>query len=308
MTGAHRRETRAHRPDSAGSHRADSRHRQLRRAHLLPVAVAVLVAGGAATIIVPRTQGAADASPAGPTAAMDPAAEAASPAPGRAGQHDEPRDSLPVGNEAPATTPTAPTPNAPGKTTNPIADPSPAARTPAPRPLPEVGSGEFATAGGSTETTGAGALVTYQVEVEREVPLDPAQVAATVDRTLRDPRGWTASGAHALARVNSEGAVRVLLATPETTDHLCAPLDTGGRLSCRNGILVVLNAWRWLNGAAPYAGNLRNYRRYLINHEMGHALGNSHEDCPEPGAIAPVMMQQTKGVGECVINPWPAPS
>lgn len=174
--------------------------------------------------------------------------------------------------------------------------------------MPETGSGEFVTAAGSTDTVGLGLLVTYQVEVEREVPVEAGAAASTVDRTLRDPRGWTASGAHALARVDAGGDVRVLLATPETTDALCAPLDTGGRLSCRNGDLVVLNAWRWLNGADPYAGDLRSYRRYLVNHEMGHALGNPHEDCPEPGTLAPVMMQQTKGVGECVTNPWPAPT
>lgn len=150
-------------------------------------------------------------------------------------------------------------------------------------------------------------MTTYQVEVEREVPLDRQEIASIVDRTLLDPRGWTASGAHALTRVETGGDVRVLLATPETTDELCAPLDTGGRLSCRNGDLVVLNAWRWLNGADTYAGDLRNYRRYLVNHEVGHALGNAHAECPAPGAVASVMMQQTKGVDECLANPWPMP-
>ena len=173
--------------------------------------------------------------------------------------------------------------------------------------MPESGSGEFITAAGSTEAVGSGVLVTYQVEVERDIPLDLVKIAEAVDRTLGDPRGWTASGAHALARVDADADVRVLLATPETTDALCAPLDTGGRLSCRNGNLVVLNAWRWIHGADPYADDLRNYRRYLVNHEVGHALGNAHEDCPHSGQLAPVMMQQTKGVGECISNPWPAP-
>lgn len=150
-------------------------------------------------------------------------------------------------------------------------------------------------------------MLTYQVEVEREVPLDRQRFASTVDDVLSDPRGWTASSTHALARVEASGDIRVLLATPETTDTLCAPLNTRGRLSCRNGDLVVINAWRWLNGADPYGPDLDNYRRYLINHEVGHALGNAHEDCPAAGALAPVMMQQTKGVGECLTNPWPGP-
>ena len=162
-------------------------------------------------------------------------------------------------------------------------------------------------ASGQTPVTGAGALVTYSVEVEREVPLGPAEVARVVDRVLTDPRGWTATGAHALARDDADSDIRVLLATPETTDALCAPLDTRGRLSCRNGALVVLNAWRWLNGAPAYPDNLRDYRNYLISHEVGHALGNAHVDCPGPGRQAPVMMQQTKGLSGCAANPWPAP-
>ncbi|GEP38121.1 hypothetical protein NPS01_17840 [Nocardioides psychrotolerans] len=173
--------------------------------------------------------------------------------------------------------------------------------------LPEVGSGEFLVAAGLGPVTGAGVLMTYTVEVEREVPVEQDAAARVVDRVLTDPRGWTATGAHALARVETSSDIRVLLATPETTDALCAPLDTGGRLSCRNGDLVVLNAWRWFNGAPAYADSLRDYRSYLISHEVGHALGNSHVACPGPGRPAPVMMQQTKGLGDCVANPWPTP-
>jgi hypothetical protein len=178
-------------------------------------------------------------------------------------------------------------------------------RPPRKERLPESGSGEFAVASGESPTAGTGVLVTYTVEVEREVPVGRNSAAGVVDRVLADPRGWTASGAHALARTNSSGDLRVLLATPETTDRLCAPLDTAGRYSCRNGELVVLNAWRWLNGASAYGDNIRDYRRYLVNHEVGHALGNGHVGCPGPGELAPVMMQQTKGTDACVASPWP---
>lgn len=193
----------------------------------------------------------------------------------------------------------------------PSASPAPVA-SPAPRaskvaPLPEAGSGEFLVARGQTPPTGTGDLVTYTVEIERDVPVRAIKAARIVDRVLTDPRGWTATGAHALARVDTNSDIRVLLATPETTDTLCAPLRTAGRLSCRSGTLVVLNAWRWLNGAPAYPDSLRDYRSYLISHEVGHALGNAHVACPGAGQPAPVMMQQTKGLGECVANPWPLP-
>lgn len=173
--------------------------------------------------------------------------------------------------------------------------------------MPERGTGTFRIAPGTSAAVGHGALVTYSVEVEEGLPFRPAEVATVVDAVLGDPRGWTAAGAHLLQRVAEDPDYRIRLTSPETTDRLCSPLNTGGRLSCRNGHNVVLNAWRWVNGAAGYRDDLTGYRTYLINHEFGHALGNSHVACPGDGLPAPVMLQQTKSLDGCAPNPWPVP-
>lgn len=168
--------------------------------------------------------------------------------------------------------------------------------------IPERGSGRFKVA--AAPSSAEGAATTYRVEVEAGLPYSAGRIARVVERTLSDKRGWATK--HPLVRVDGRADLRIVLATPKTVDRLCAPLGTNGRLSCRNGSDVVLNAWRWQFGATSYGDDLEGYRRYVVNHEIGHALGYPHAGCPGKGAAAPVMLQQTKGLEGCTANPWPA--
>jgi Protein of unknown function (DUF3152) len=159
-------------------------------------------------------------------------------------------------------------------------------------------------------TTSSGALIRYDVRVEEGLSINPDQAAVEIQKVLDDPRSWrgTRRWRFELAPVGQPVTLHAYIVTPETTDRLCAPHLTRGEVSCQNGNRVVLNAKRWLLGADAYGTDLTNYRRYLVNHEFGHALGKRHLDCPGPGRLAPVMMQQTKGLGACRRNPWPQAS
>ncbi len=156
-------------------------------------------------------------------------------------------------------------------------------------------------------TSSSGALIRYDVRVEDGLSINPDQAAVDMQEVLDDPRSWPATHRwrFELAPVGETVTLHAYIVTPETTDRLCAPYLTRGEVSCQNGNRVVLNAKRWLLGADAYGSDLTNYRRYLVNHEFGHALGKRHVDCPGPGRLAPVMMQQTKGLGPCRKNPWP---
>ncbi|MFS3127653.1 DUF3152 domain-containing protein [Nocardioides sp. Bht2] len=182
----------------------------------------------------------------------------------------------------------------------------------APIEVPAVGTGSFAVANrildDATGSAGGAETMTVRIEVEGGLRHQPDAVAKRVMQTLRDPRGWSGAKGVRFVQVADEPDLRIVLATPRTTDALCAPLLTLGKVSCRNGDVVVLNAWRWEVGTDDYAGDLERYRTYLINHEVGHALGESHVDCPGAGLPAPVMQQQTYGLQGCRINVWPDPA
>ena len=154
-----------------------------------------------------------------------------------------------------------------------------------------------------------GALITYNVRVQRNLLYDPDQVARFIHSVLNDHRSWGRSGDWRLKLVGPKvkADVSAYLVTRTTTDRLCDPLETEGKVSCFNNHRVVLNADRWAYGAKSYGKDVNAYRRNLVNHEFGHALGHDHVRCPGKGKPAPIMMQQTKGLHGCKRNPWPYP-
>jgi len=186
-----------------------------------------------------------------------------------------------------------------------------------PPPLPEPGelscitgpdapTGVLATIPGTSDVTGPGTVWQFRIEVEVDLGIDGECLSTEVLRILNDARGWGAEGELTFQQVDgSSYDFRLILASPAKTDALCSPIPTGGIFSCRNGNLVVLNFWRWENGADPFDGDMRTYRQYLVNHEVGHRLGHDHRGCPASGEPAPVMMQQTKFTDPCFPNGWP---
>lgn len=134
---------------------------------------------------------------------------------------------------------------------------------------------------------------------------DDAAFARTVEGTLSDPRSWIGTKQVALQRVeaNQNPDFIVSLTSTKTTHTLCGkeiPFET----SCWNpdSKRVIINVARWVRGAMVYGPDLSGYRTYVINHEVGHALGSGHAACPENGAPAPVMMQQTFGVSNDFVS------
>lgn len=231
----------------------------------------------------------------------------------RAADPDPANDPGPVAAPTRDTTPTEdPAPPddrpAPNRTPSTPASPAPKGTASSPPAIPQHGPGTYRR--GTVRLDNAeprGRVIRYTVRVENGVPVDPTEAARFIHGVLNDKRSWGGDGSVTWLYVPS-GKVDLTasITTPDTTDRLCRPLRTDGKVSCRNQDVIALNALRWTRGVPHYNGDLTGYKQYLVNHEFGHFLGYGHVECPGAGKRAPVMMTQTFSLGKCTKNPWPA--
>ena len=165
-------------------------------------------------------------------------------------------------------------------------------------PYTEAGAKTWHIVPGADPKVGQGTTksFTYTVEVEDGIDTTPfggdENFARMVSQTLANPKSWTHNPQFAFTRIDSgQPDFRVSLTTPMTAREGCGyeiPIET----SCYNPSFgpdgqprVFLNEARWVRGAVPFQGDVGAYRQYLINHEVGHAIGYPrHEPCGENGA------------------------
>ncbi|WP_079126305.1 DUF3152 domain-containing protein [Streptomyces sp. ERV7] len=181
------------------------------------------------------------------------------------------------------------------------------------------GSGSFEAVPGFAAAPGKGRKYRYRVDIEKGLDLDGALFAEAVQKTLNDDRSWSHDGAKTFERISSgKPDFVVTLASPGTTGVWCAKSEldvTEENVSCDSAVTerVMINAFRWAQGSETFGAQaMYAYRQMLINHEVGHRLGHGHVSCRTPGALAPVMQQQTKSLDidgiKCRPNAWPFPT
>ena len=143
--------------------------------------------------------------------------------------------------------------------------------------------------------------VRFTTVVEPGVVYDPKQFARDVEIYLSDPDGWVSRG-YEFEYVERSPRVIIHLATPA---QIHAAGCAQSSLSCAemSGQHIRLNSARWSGAHSNHSKlSLDDYRQYMVTHEMGHILGHDHVSCPGPGLPAPLMMQQTLGIGACTPN------
>ena len=148
--------------------------------------------------------------------------------------------------------------------------------------------------------------INFSLKIDSTLGLKVDCIGNLITSILNDTRGWVKVTEKEFQLVeDTEKEFEFIFASPEKTDELCYPLETNGIYSCRNEDRIIINFFRWVNGAIDFGSDLETYRLYLINHEVGHILGWGHVGCPKEGALAPVMMQQSKSTMGCRPYGWP---
>lgn len=122
-------------------------------------------------------------------------------------------------------------------------------------------------------------------------------------RTLSEPDGWPRADV-SFCPVAYEPDIDIVLAKPDTVDLLCAPINTGGKVSCAIHGQAIINYKRWTEATKAW-DDLADYRRYVINHEVGHIMGMIHRHRCTKSGMAPLMMQQSRDRLKCEPNSYP---
>ncbi|RNL63723.1 DUF3152 domain-containing protein [Nocardioides marmoriginsengisoli] len=169
-----------------------------------------------------------------------------------------------------------------------------------------------------TATSPATGLIDHRVGVKRRYTYSIAtrgRITANLETFTRlaaasyaDPRGWRSAG-YQFRQVARGGDFTLVLSSAAKVPSFGAPCSS--TWSCRVGRYVIINQTRWQHASPAWnaAGRpLRDYRHMVLNHETGHWLGHWHSSCPGKGRLAPIMMQQSKGLNGCRFNPFPLPS
>ena len=214
-----------------------------------------------------------------------------------------------VSRAGPAVTTTVPVPEptaAPATDVPPTSGPTMVTPAPAaPRPTAPRAPATAPPTTAAAPDAGEPVVVAYRVE-RRTSDEATAGFEDVVEATLSHPRGWRRAGFD-LARQGADAPYLIVLAEGDEVDRLCLPYDTYGKYSCQNGPVVALNADRWRSATPKWTGDLPTFRQMLVNHEVGHLLGQKHPrpQCPRAGEPAPVMNQQSTELDGCLPNPWP---
>lgn len=141
----------------------------------------------------------------------------------------------------------------------------------------------------------------YKISIESDIKKNLKNFKKEVDTILSHPKSWKVN----FLQDDKNFDFEITLASAKNIKKYC---NFSG-LSCADPYnqKIWINNYRWTKGAKPSKLSLKNYRIYLINHEVGHLLGFLHAT-PIKNRKVPVMNQHTLGLKGGLPWMFPLPS
>ena len=138
----------------------------------------------------------------------------------------------------------------------------------------------------------------YKVLIDKDVKRSLKNFKNQISKILTDKRSWKIKFIEDDINYDFE----IILTPARKIQKIC---DFKG-LSCTDMAInkIYINNYRWIKGSKLSKLSLRDYRIYLINHEVGHILGFGHIT-PIKGRKVPVMNQNTLGLKGGLPWMWP---
>ena len=134
----------------------------------------------------------------------------------------------------------------------------------------------------------------------------PSRFVSEATQYLMHPRGWTSKG-YKIKPVATRPDVVIYFRSAEEMQKKYGKYKYLKGLSVTDSrfypTIIDIHAGNWNNPPHKFKGTTKEYRAYLINHEMGHALGYGHTKLGK--GKCQLMAQQSKGTKGCVPNGFP---
>lgn len=127
------------------------------------------------------------------------------------------------------------------------------------------------------------------------------EIRKAVSLILKHPKSWAVD--FKFTENPEQAELKIYLTSNEFIRNHCG-FKTGLSCAMPGEGVAFINSYRWHNGSKHSGMYLKDYRTYVVNHEVGHLLGLKH-GTPVKDEPCPVMHQQTLGLQGSLPNPYP---
>ena len=152
-------------------------------------------------------------------------------------------------------------------------------------------------------------IIYYSIDISSNIDSNVDDFINSVQSIIEHRYGWSSIYPITFKRISSYELRQRVTDSPFDHFELILMDDKDIHQNCGSSLdglscfnyktrILSIRKSRWLYGSKQSKMSLKQYRNYLINHEVGHAIGLPHNSTPiikDGKCYSPIMHQQTKG-------------